>query len=269
MSVNPEASSPHALAAAVAVAPVEQVQPPIADVVRDAIRQRLLPPGMPLVQGALADALGVSRVPVREALQYLASEGLVTFTDDGVRVTVLPPAEIQELWSLRALVEPAMAGAIAERVSPAELEGLRALVAAMDDAVDGDAWSDLNYAFHRELYRIARMPHHAAMAMRILTQIEPYSRVAVNNLAGRPAAQAEHHEMIAALDRRDAEALREVLERHSLRAGALLAGYAAGAAPAGAVPDATSEAAKQFAARLFSSPTQQAGSSASGSPEPA
>ena len=65
----------------------QEAHVPIADVVRDAIRQRLLPPGMALIQGALADALGVSRVPVRGALQYLASEGLVTFTDEGARVT--------------------------------------------------------------------------------------------------------------------------------------------------------------------------------------
>lgn len=222
----------------------------IADVVRDAIRQRLLPPGMPLVQGALADALGVSRVPVREALQFLASEGLVTFAEDGARVTDLPPDEIHELWTLRALVEPALADAIAARATVAEIDGLRALITAME-AADGDAWSDLNYAFHRELYRVARLPQHAAVALRLLTQIEPYSRVAINNLAGRPAAQAEHHEMIAALDRRDAAALREVLERHSTRAGALLADHAAADATPVAAPDATSEAAKQFAARLF------------------
>lgn len=222
---------------------------PIVDVLRDAIRQRLLPPGMPLVQGALADALGVSRVPVREALQYLASEGLVTFADDGARVTELSAGEIRELWSLRALVEPPMAAGIVEHATPAEAERLREYVALMDD-VDGDAWSDLNYAFHRELARVSQMPHYAAVALRVLTQIEPYSRAAINDLAGRPAAQAEHHEMLAALDRRDATALREVLERHSLRAGELVAGFAEGAEPP-AAEDAVAEAARSFAARLL------------------
>lgn len=235
-------------AAAAAGAPARS-EVPIVDVLRDAIRQRLLPPGMALVQGALAEALGVSRVPVREALQYLASEGLVTFADDGARVTELSADEIRELWSLRALVEPPMAAGIVERATPAEVERLRELVAQMD-AAEGDAWSDLNYAFHRELARVSQMPHYAAVALRVLTQIEPYSRAAINDLAGRPAAQAEHHEMIAALDRRDGEALREVLQRHSLRAGELLAGFAEGAEPP-AAEHAVAEAARSFAARLL------------------
>jgi DNA-binding GntR family transcriptional regulator len=223
---------------------------PIADVVRDAIRQRLLPPGMPLVQGALAKALGVSRIPVREALQFLASEGLVVFSDDGAHVTALQPAEISELWSLRALVEPAMAEAIAEHVSPGDLARLRELVARMDTADNGDEWSDLNHAFHLELYRVARLPQYAGVARRLLTQIEPYSRVAITRPQGRDHAQAEHHEMLDALERRDGAALREVLERHSTRARALLVDYVESAAGS-AEPTPHAEAARAFAARLF------------------
>lgn len=224
---------------------------PVVDVLRDAIRQRLLPPGMPLVQSALAEALGVSKIPVREALQYLASEGLVTFAEDGASVTLLAPAEIDELWSLRALLEPALAAAIARNATPPDLERLGGLVREMDDAADGDAWSDLNYAFHGELYAIARLPHFAAAASRVLTQIEPYSRVAVNRLEGRAAAQAEHHELLAALEQADGARAAEVLERHSLRARSLLVEYAEGTAarPSGATP--ASAAARAFAARLF------------------
>ena len=205
---------------------------------------------MALVQGALAQALGVSRVPVREALQYLASEGLVTFADDGARVTLLRPADIHELWSLRALVEPAMADAIVENVGPAELVELRRLVAQMDDAADGDT-VDLNYGFHRRLYRVARLPQYASTAERILTQIEPYSRVAVNRLEGRGAAQAEHHRMLDALERQDAGALRDLLELHSTRARALLVGYAEHEGAGDDGRGRESEAARAFAARLF------------------
>ncbi len=223
---------------------------PVADVLRDAIRQRLLPPGMALVQSALAEALGVSKIPVREALHALAAEGLVTFSDEGARVTTLPPAQVHELWTLRALLEPAMAEAIVARLGPSELARVRELVAAMDDA-EGDEWSELNYAFHLELSRMSGLPHFAAAATRVLTAIEPYSRVAVNRLAGRAAAQAEHREMLAALEARDAAALREVLERHSTRARELLAGYAEPAADRASGYGAASEAARAFAARLF------------------
>ncbi|MGD9765178.1 MAG: GntR family transcriptional regulator [Candidatus Binatia bacterium] len=226
-------------------------QPLIADILRDAIRQRLLPPGMALVQGALAEALGVSRVPVREALHSLAAEGLVVFAEDGAHVAVLEPGEIHELWSLRALIEPAMAVAIAQHTGAPELALLSRLVERMDAAEGSDAWSDLNFAFHLELYRTARLPHYAATARRILTQIEPYSRVAVSRLQGQGAAQAEHHEMITALERRDGEALREVLERHSIRARALLVGYAEKLPDDAAPSQQTADAARAFAARLF------------------
>ena len=232
--------------------PLSDGDVPLTDVIRDAIRQRLLPPGAPLVQSAIAEALGVSRIPVREALQYLASEGLVTFTEDGAKVTSLPAEEVYELWTLRALIESSMAEATARNIGPSELAELRALVDAMDRATDGDEWSDLNYAFHMAMYRVARLPHFAGVAARVLTLIEPYSRVAVKRLEGQDAAQAEHREMIAALERRDAESMREVLERSSIRARKLLVDWAEGrseSTPRAAT--ATAEAARAFASRLF------------------
>ena len=227
-------------------------EPQIAEVIRDAIRQRLLPPGAPLVQSAIAEAFGVSRIPVREALQYLASEGLVTLGDDGARVTLLSTAEIYELWSLRAVIEASMADATARNIGPAEFEELRVLVDAMDHAKDGDEWSDINYGFHLAMYRIARLPHFARVATRVLTLIEPYSRVVVGRLQGQDAAQSEHREMIAALEERDAEKLREVLERSSLRARALMIDWAEEESPALRPAETrASEAARAFVGRLF------------------
>lgn len=232
----------------------------ITDIIRDAIRQRLLAPGTPLVQSAIAEALGVSRIPVREALQYLASEGLVTFTEEGARVMSLRVQEVYELWTLRALIEPAMAEATIRNVGPSDLAELRSLVEAMDQANDGDAWSDLNYAFHMRMYRGADLPHFAAVAARVLTMIEPYSRVAVNRLAGQGAAQAEHHEIIDALADHDVERLREVLERSSIRARGLLVDWAeerSDAAPPAV--SATSQAARAFVGRLFAGDVPSAG----------
>ncbi|WP_272473073.1 GntR family transcriptional regulator [Baekduia alba] len=220
--------------------------------IRDAIRQRLLTPGAPLVQSAIAEAFGVSRIPVREALQYLASEGLVTFGDDGARVTLLSTAEIYELWTLRAVIEASMAEATAKNIGPSELDELRGLVDAMDHAKDGDEWSDLNYQFHMAMYRMARLAQFASVARRVLTLIEPYSRVAVKRLQGKDAAQSEHREMIAALENRDAQTLRDVLERSSIRVRALMVDWAEGRSatpPPAATP--ASQAARAFVNRLF------------------
>ena len=132
-----------------------------------------------------------SRIPVREALHALASEGLVTFGEDGgARVTELAPEEVDELWTLRALIESHMAGAIAGNATPADVDRLRALVASMEDA-DHAGWSEGNFAFHQDLNRLSGMPHFADVASRVLTMIEPYSRVAVSVLSEQGEAQAE------------------------------------------------------------------------------
>ena len=221
----------------------------IAGVLRESIRQRMLPPGMPLIQQTIADAIGVSRIPVREALQRLASEGLVTFGDDGVRVTELTPPEIDELWSLRAVLESSMAEAIVQNTTPAQLEELTDLVGSMDDAEDADDWSNLNYTFHDRLYVASGLPHFRAAALRVLTQIEPYSRVAAGLLEQRPIAQAEHHEMLEALAARDARLLGTLLASASDRARQKLVTYAASPDPE-AASDATTDAARRLADRL-------------------
>ena len=171
-------------------------RPAIAEVLRESIRQGMLAPGQPLIQASIAEAMGVSRIPVREALHALAAEGLVTFGEDGgARVTALAPEEVDELWTLRALLESHMAPAIVRTATPADVAALRELVAAMDD-LEATAWSDRNFSFHQELHRLAEMPHFADATGRVLTMIEPYSRVAVSVLQEQSEAQAEHHQMI-------------------------------------------------------------------------
>lgn len=198
----------------------------IADVLRESIRQRMLPPGMALIQQSIADAMGVSRIPVREALQRLASEGLVTFGDDGARVTQLTPPEIDELWSLRAVLEPAMAEAIVANITPHQFDELVALVDDMQVGRDVDTWSNLNYAFHDGLYKASGLEHFRTSALRVLTMMEPYSRVAAGLLEQRDIAQDEHRQMIEALRDSDAAKLRELLARHSIRAREKLVSYA-------------------------------------------
>lgn len=223
---------------------------PIVDVLRESIRQRMLPPGMPLVQQTIADALGVSRIPVRDALQRLASEGLVTLTDDGAHVTSLSREEMEELWSLRAVIEPAMADAIVRNVTPRDLEELGALVTSMDAAGEVDEWSNQNYAFHEALYRISGLAHYRAVALRVLNLIEPYSRVVAELLRQRDMAQAEHHQMLDALAAGDAERLRSLLTVHSTRACSALVDYAAETPPQMRA-DPAAEAARELADRLL------------------
>ncbi len=202
-------------------------RPPIAELLRDAIRLGLLEPGKPLIQASIAKAMGVSRIPVREALFTLAAEGLVTFGEDGgARVTVLAPEEVNELWELRNLLESHMALAIVRTATPADVAALREIVDAMDD-LNGPAWSDSNFTFHKELQRLSNMPHVADVAGRVLTKAEPYSRLAVSVLHVEGGGNGDHRKMVDALAAGDDAELARLLLHHSSRARAALAEYAA------------------------------------------
>ncbi len=199
-------------------------QPPIVELLREAIRLGLLEPGKPLIQASIAKAMGVSRIPVREALFTLAAEGLVTFGEDGgARVTVLAPEEVNELWELRNLLESHMASGIVRTATPADIAALREIVDAMDD-LDTTDWFHHNSTFHRELQRLSNMPHVADAAGRVLTLMEPASRAAVSmphrDIDGE--AQAEHHQMLDALAAGDGDELARLLLHHSSRARAAL-----------------------------------------------
>ena len=227
-------------------------RPPIADVLREGIRQGLLAPGQPLIQASIAEAMGVSRIPVREALHALASEGLVTFGEDGgARVTELSPDEIDELWTLRALIESHMAPAITRNAGPDDVARLRALVDSMD-GVDHDTWSGRNFAFHQDLHALSGMPHVADVAERVLTMIEPYSRIAVSTLDAQGEAQAEHVAMIDAIAAGDGEALAGLLLHHSNRARQALLAHLGAQQPERDQRIVATEAARSLADRLGS-----------------
>ena len=201
-------------------------KPAIADVLREGIRQGLLVPGQPLIQASIAEAMGVSRIPVREALHALAAEGLITFSDDGgARVTELAPHEVDEVWTLRALLESEMAPSIVRQATPSDGEMLVGLIDAMDD-LDPETWSDRNYAFHLELHRLSGLPYFADAAGRVLTLMDSYSRVAVSVLSEQDEAQAERHLMVKAIEAGDGAELARLLLHHSHRARKALLAYA-------------------------------------------
>ena len=225
-------------------------RPQIADVLREAIRQGMLRPGQPLIQASIAEAMGVSRIPVREALHALASEGLVAFGEDGgARVTELEPEEVDELWTLRALLESHMAPAIARNARSADVERLRAIVASMEEA-DHGTWSDRNHVFHQDLHALSGMPHFADAAGRVLIMIEPYSRVAVNELDAQGEAQVEHRAMVDAVAAGDGAKLAELLLHHSDRARRALLEYSAERRRPVDHRAASAEAARTLAAHL-------------------
>ena len=127
---------------------------------RDAIVRGMFPPGIALRQDRLAEALSMSRVPVRESLRELAAEGLVVLEDNrGATVARLSVDELDELYGIVwSLEEMALRKAV-PTMSAAALAGMRRALDAMATERDPVAWYGFNVAFHRELVLASGLTH--------------------------------------------------------------------------------------------------------------
>ncbi len=136
---------------------------PLRDVVCDAIRDQIIngehEPGSRLVEDRLADGLGVSRNPVREALRVLEAEGFVSMIPRrGAVVATLTQEEVNDIFEVRRALEALAARLAARRATPTQLKSLRKVLADADLAVtNGDAAriTQLNSRFHEMVLDLA------------------------------------------------------------------------------------------------------------------
>lgn len=135
---------------------------PLNKVVADSIRERILAgefePGERLAEERLSEELGVSRMPVREALRALAAEGIVTIEPRrGASVTSYTPQQVQELVEVRATLESLNAKLAARRKDPAQMAELQRVLAAgsrITEKTDLATIQDNNARFHEALEAI-------------------------------------------------------------------------------------------------------------------
>jgi DNA-binding GntR family transcriptional regulator len=186
------------------VAPIE-VQS-LADRVYRRIRSLILsgelPPGEQLRQEALAEGLGTSRTPLREALNRLASEGLIEFRPHRSAVVAqFSQRDIEVDYEARVIVEPAAARLAAERRDPATLLALeRAIGAARRAGRDVEALFDANRAFHVALVGGSGNPHLARFVESLWGgRIAPVFYARQARLPGRRTRDVAEHEEILRL----------------------------------------------------------------------
>jgi DNA-binding GntR family transcriptional regulator len=128
-------------------------------VLRKAIMSGAFAPGEWLPQESIAEAIGVSRIPVRAALLQLEAEGLVTFNRHrGARVRALSAAQIDEIYRLRLLLELHALRLSMARMRPERLARLRELAGQLDREAEGAEFIDSRVRFYREAYDEASNP---------------------------------------------------------------------------------------------------------------
>jgi DNA-binding GntR family transcriptional regulator len=196
---------------------------------RDLIMGGELAPGARLGEVKLADRLGVSRTPVREALSRLAAEGLVEIAPNrGARVVTWTVAELEGVFDLRAVLEPQLTAHAVPNAAAADVDELDALARRMHEVgtpgpgQDLDALVPLNRAFHDRLVALAAHPTLAtALAAAIHPPIVRRNFLTYDEASLRRSL-AHHSEIVAALRAGDPEWARAVMTSHIANARAVM-----------------------------------------------
>jgi len=178
-----------------------------------------LKPRERLHQDQLALALGVSRMPVREAIRQLAAEGLVQlFPHRGAFVSSLDPDEIRELYEVRAALEGLAVSHAVPRMAPANVASLRAILEKLIAATatnDDEAVIDLDRAFHDGLVAPAGMPYLRELIDQARRRSDAFRRAHTYIIPGLSAdSNREHAGIIATVEQGEVERSVELIHEH-------------------------------------------------------
>lgn len=181
------------------------------------ITTRALTPGQHLVESELAEQLGVSRQPVREALQRLNTDGWVDLRPaQGAFVHEPTEEEADQLLNVRTLLEAEAARLAAANADRGDVSGLEELCARGESAVAEDAVDAVvqaNADFHAEVMRLASNDVLAELAAQVDRRVRWY----YTPIARQRGAQSwiEHRELIAAIADGDGQRATTVMRKHT------------------------------------------------------
>lgn len=172
----------------------------IGDHLRKAILDGTHPSGTQLRQDALAATYGASRIPVREALFQLEAEGLVRIVaHKGAVVSGLSGEEVNDVFDLRALLEPRLLAASGPKLTAEDFAALDGIQTSFNVAVkarDIARWGELNADLHMALYARAGLPRTLLVVQSLLQTSDRYTRVQLSTPAAMARAEREHRTLV-------------------------------------------------------------------------
>lgn len=186
--------------------------------IRDMIIEETLPPGSRIHEGQLGAALGISRTPLREALKFLASEGLIDLVPGrGAVVRRLTADDVRDMLTVLSTLERLAARLACANAGAKEIAAIRELHDEMMDLYarrERLEYYKRNQAIHRALVAASGNRFLADTHEGIQSRLRRIRYVGNAGPEKWRSAVAEHEEIISALEARDADRLEEVVDRH-------------------------------------------------------
>ncbi|EME21644.1 GntR family transcriptional regulator [Rhodococcus triatomae] len=170
--------------------------------------------GSPLHETQLSETYGASRTPIREALNWLAHDGLLERAARGFRVRSGTPEDVIEIYAARVALESEAAGAAALRHTDLDMARLERLHHLCCDATDDTQVRSGNFRFHEALWQAAHNATITALLVRLTTQLRIYDSGPPSNYGEPDLLNAEHDLILDALRARDERAAREHMRTH-------------------------------------------------------
>ncbi|MES2290836.1 MAG: GntR family transcriptional regulator [Pseudomonadota bacterium] len=199
---------------------VRNLSDQLVSLLRDRILSGQVNNDLPIRQDALAAELGVSKIPLREALARLEEEGLVASqANRGFYVRPMTTEEAEEVYALRIRLEPDAMMRAAERASKEERKHAIDLAERMDEIQKehGEGVGAFNRRFHHALYAPSRQPVTVNILDRLQVLSERYVRKHLEPLGRDERANEEHRGLLAAWLACDTETLRELARAHTAK----------------------------------------------------
>lgn len=185
---------------------------------RRAILEGELTQGEPVRQELWAKKFNVSRLPVRQALQRLEDEGLVTITPyAGARVAIVGLADCIALYEMREAIEPVVVARSAVELTQDDLAEIReAMEAAEAVSHDTAAWLSADRKFHQQVNRHCAIPQALKIVTQLYHQTQQYRREYIRTVTAEriKLAELEHRTIFASLGHRDADGAAERTRLH-------------------------------------------------------
>ncbi len=192
----------------------------VAELLRQRIFQRELEPGSWIDELKIAEAYGISRTPLREALKVLAAEGLITMkVRRGAYVTEVSERDLTDVYHLLSLLESDAAGVVASTATAAQLKALQAVHQELEDcakpkAQDRERFFNVNERFHMLLLEIANNRWRDQMVADLRKVMKLNRHNSLLKTGRIDESLKEHRALMAAISARDAALAMQRMREH-------------------------------------------------------